>query len=73
MLMQNFGVTKEEHCGMLWYFLEWSIQLITQGPPSFVSNDEVSYCVTRHLSETSSTALLDETINFSSSLTGLYM
>ena len=25
--MQNFGVTKKEHYGMLWYFLEWSIQL----------------------------------------------
>ena len=25
MLMQNFGVTKKEHYGMLWYFLEWSI------------------------------------------------
>ena len=26
MLMQNFGVTNKEHYGMLWYFLEWSIQ-----------------------------------------------
>ena len=25
MLMQNFGVTKKEHYGMLWYFLEWLI------------------------------------------------
>ena len=25
MLMQNFGVPKKEHYGMLWYFLEWSI------------------------------------------------
>ena len=25
MLMQNFGVTKKEHYGTLWYFLEWSI------------------------------------------------
>ena len=25
MLMQNFGVTKKEHYGMLSYFLEWSI------------------------------------------------
>ena len=24
-LMQNFGVTKIEHYGVLWYFLEWSI------------------------------------------------
>ena len=23
--MQNFGVTNNEHYGMLWYFLEWSI------------------------------------------------
>ena len=23
--MQNFRVTNKEHCGMLWYFLEWSI------------------------------------------------
>ena len=22
---QNFGVTNKEHYGMLWYFLEWSI------------------------------------------------
>ena len=28
MLVQNFGVTKKEHYGMLWYFLEWSISLI---------------------------------------------
>ena len=26
-LMQNFGVTSKEHCGMLWYFLEWSTLL----------------------------------------------
>ena len=26
-LMQNFGVTNREHCGMLWYFLEWSIEV----------------------------------------------
>ena len=26
MLMQNFGVTNKERYGMLWYFLEWSIQ-----------------------------------------------
>ena len=25
MLVQNFGVTNEEHYGMLWYFLELSI------------------------------------------------
>ena len=25
MLMQNFGVTNNEHYGMLWYFMEWSI------------------------------------------------
>ena len=49
---------------MLWYFLALSIQSTTQGPPSFVSNDEVCYGVTRHLSETSSTAVLDGTINF---------
>ena len=24
--MQNFGVTNKEHYGMLWYFLEWSIE-----------------------------------------------
>ena len=24
--MQNFGVTKKEYYGMLWYFLEWSIR-----------------------------------------------
>ena len=27
MLMQNFGVTNKEYYGMLWYFLEWSIDL----------------------------------------------
>ena len=26
MLMQNLGVTNKEHYGMLWYFLEWSIE-----------------------------------------------
>ena len=26
MLMQNFGVTNKEYYGMLWYFLEWSIE-----------------------------------------------
>ena len=25
MLMQNFGVTNKEHCGMLWYFRSGSI------------------------------------------------
>ena len=25
MLMQNFGVTNKERYGMLWHFLEWSI------------------------------------------------
>ena len=24
--MQNFGVTNKGYYGMLWYFLEWSIQ-----------------------------------------------
>ena len=28
MLMQNSGVTNKEYYGMLWYFLEWSIQEI---------------------------------------------
>ena len=32
MLMQNFGVTNKEYYGMLWYFLEWSIQSV---PVSF--------------------------------------
>ena len=27
MLMQNFGVTNKERYGMLWYFLEWSIDI----------------------------------------------
>ena len=27
MLMQIFGVTTKEHYGMLWYFLEWSINI----------------------------------------------
>ena len=25
MLTQTFGVTNKEHYGMLWYFLEWSV------------------------------------------------
>ena len=25
-LMQNFGVTNKAHYGMLWYFLDWSIE-----------------------------------------------
>ena len=29
MLIQNFGMTNEEHYGMLWYFLKWSINLFT--------------------------------------------
>ena len=29
--MQNFGVTNQEHYGMLWYFLEWSIDCHGQG------------------------------------------
>ena len=28
MLMQNFEATNKEHYGMLWYFLEWSINLV---------------------------------------------
>ena len=28
MLMQNIGVTNKYHYGMLWYFLEWSIEKI---------------------------------------------
>ena len=31
--MQNFGVTKKEHYGMLWYFLEWSIGLLVRNIP----------------------------------------
>ena len=27
MRIQNFGVTDKEHYGMLWYFLEWSIDI----------------------------------------------
>ena len=27
--MQNFGVTKKEHYGMLWYFLQWSTEPLT--------------------------------------------
>ena len=30
--MQNFGVTNKERCGMLWYFLEWSIEVQTWLP-----------------------------------------
>ena len=26
MLLQNFGVINKEYYGMLWYFLEWSIE-----------------------------------------------
>ena len=26
--MQNVGVTNKEYYGMLWYFLEWSIQTL---------------------------------------------
>ena len=29
MLMQNFGVTSKEYYGMLWYFLEWSIENVS--------------------------------------------
>ena len=38
-LTQKFGVTNKEHYGMLWYFLEWSIQTWSWGegqfPPAF--------------------------------------
>ena len=27
MLMQNFGESNKEHYGVLWYFLEWSIEM----------------------------------------------
>ena len=27
----NFGVTNKEHYGMLWYFLDWSIQFWNTG------------------------------------------
>ena len=26
----KFGVTNKQHYGMLWYFLEWSIQLFSK-------------------------------------------
>ena len=29
MLIQIFGVKNEEHHGMLWYFLEWSINVLS--------------------------------------------
>ena len=32
--MQNFGVTNKEYYGMLWYFLEWSIQRIRPAWPT---------------------------------------
>ena len=37
MLMQNFGVTNKEHSGMLWYFLEWSIDIVS-GKTDFVNS-----------------------------------
>ena len=33
MLMQNFGVTNKEYYGMLWYFLEWSIERCARSRP----------------------------------------
>ena len=33
MLMQNIGVTKKDYYGMLWYFLEWSIERCAQSGP----------------------------------------
>ena len=46
-LMQNLGVTNKEHYGMLWYFLEWSIQRL---PPTIISHllqvgDLISCCL----------------------------
>ena len=29
--MQNFGAKNKEHYGMLWYFLEWSIEMTSSG------------------------------------------
>ena len=33
MLMQNFGVTNKECYGMLWYFLEWSVEGYARSGP----------------------------------------
>ena len=30
MHIQIFGVTNKEHYGMLWYFLEWSVEVCLQ-------------------------------------------
>ena len=45
-LMQNFGVTKKEHYGMLRYFLEWSIvtnvKVCMTGFPTRVPHGRIS-------------------------------
>ena len=46
MLMQNFGVTNKEYCGMLWYFLEWSINNVLKSVMHVQSCcfDHKTYC-----------------------------
>ena len=38
-LMQNFGVTNKEHYGVLWYFLEWSIDHFPSSKNSHFQNE----------------------------------
>ena len=42
--MQNFGVTNQEYYGMLWYFLEWSINGLST--TSVSTGDPEVVCVT---------------------------
>ena len=37
--MQNFVVTNKEHYGMLWYFLEWSMQRMTKEVLTITENN----------------------------------
>ena len=64
--MQNFGGTKKEHYGMLWYF--WSGQFI----PAFSCFEQLIFlCFTQFGGKFSDTALLNSDSNSLSSFSGL--
>ena len=49
MLKQNFGVTKKEHYGVLWYFLEWSISSLISLRSRFLSKRRMSLIKSRDI------------------------
>ena len=62
--MQNFGVTNKEHYGMLWYFLEWSIQPLIFPHRPLPLSQGLDECPTPpHLSSSSGSPNGDQQIN----------